>query len=215
LTLRSMQRFSDSRLAETFEPVAQLQAAAMDPALGRGEAHPERRRNLMVRETGHVAKDDRFAVLEGKRGESGENACPKLAGFGCRLRAEAGVSARACLALDRREVDRDWLSAAGARKRRIHPDPVQPGEERGVAPVAVEVAPGLDESILHRLLDIPRVVEYSQQHEAKTLLVPLHDPGEGVEVTLPRKSNELGVALLAGRHLGIVRSRNEPTVCYV
>jgi hypothetical protein len=45
--------------------------------------------------------------------------------------------------------------------------------------------------------------------------VPLHDPGEGVEVTLSRKSNELGVAVLAGRHLGIVRSRNEPTVCYV
>jgi hypothetical protein len=45
--------------------------------------------------------------------------------------------------------------------------------------------------------------------------VTLHDRGEGVEVTLPRKSNELGVALLAGRHLGIVRSRNEPTVCCV
>jgi hypothetical protein len=210
-----MQRFSDSRLAETFEPVAQLQAAAMDPALGRGEAHPERRRNLLVRETGHIAKDDRFAVLERKRGESGENARPKLAGFDGRLRAEAGASARAGLALDRLELDRDRFSAADARKRRIHPDPVQPGEERGVAAVAVEVAPGLDEGILQRLLDIPRVVKYSHQHEAKTLLVSLHDPSEGVEVTLPRTSNELGVAGLAGRHLGIVRSRNEPTVCYV
>jgi len=210
-----MQRSSDSRLVKSLEPLAQLQAAAVDAALGRGDADPQRRRHLLVRETGYIAQDDGFAVLEGKPAESSDNPFAKLAGFGGRLRAQARVSARACLALDGREVHRDRLPTARARKRGIHRDPVQPGEERSVASVAVEVAPSLDESILHRLLDIPRVIEYPEQHEAKTLRVPLHDPGEGVEVALPCTSNELGVSGLAGRHLGIVRFRNEPMVCCV
>ena len=81
-----------------------------------------------------------------------------------------------------------------------------PGEEGGVAPIAVEVPPRLDERVLHGLLHVSLVGEDAEQDEAEATLVPLNDRRERVDVPLLRQSHELGIGLLAGRHPEIVRS---------
>src|SRR5918994_608012 len=67
------------------EQVAELEAAAVDSALGRGEAHVERRRDFIVRRSGQVAQHDRLSVRERELRKRAEDPRAEVVRFGGRL----------------------------------------------------------------------------------------------------------------------------------
>ena len=68
------------------------------------------------------------------------------------------------LGFERSDVHDVALLAARSRQSSVDADPVEPGEDRGLAAIPVESAPCLDEGILDGLLDVPRVVENPHEH---------------------------------------------------
>lgn len=176
----------------------------MNPALRCGERDVERRGDVLVREAGKVAKDDRLPVLERQLRQRGEHTPALLVGLGCRLRKKVARDMGGALRFESSHVHDVALLAARARQRGVDADPVEPREDRGLAPIPVEIAPGLDEAILHGLLDVPRVVEDPQQHETESALVSSHDLGERLHIAVLRQRHELRVGLLARRHRKIV-----------
>ena len=196
------------------QAVAKLHAAAMDTALGGGDPDPEGGGDLGVREPCEIAQDDCFAVLEWKLGERREDTAPEIGSF-CRS-SRVVVGARIVSApFDHRELDGGNRPAPRAPESGIDPDPVEPREERSVGTVAVQVAPRLDEGILNRFLDVSRVVQNAQEDDAQATLVPPHDLRERIHISALRQAHEIGIGLLAGRHPGIVRFRNEATILCV
>ena len=172
----------------------------MDSALRSSEADPERIGHLSVREPGDVPKHDGFSVLVGELPERGDNPLPQVSTQRSRLREVVGPLLRGEV-LDRGGVDGQRSPATRARHRRIDSDSVEPGEERRVAPIAVEVAPGLDERILHDLLDVPGVVEDTEEDGAQPMLMSANDLRKGIEVARTRKPSKFDVRPRVGGHL--------------
>jgi len=130
----------------------------MDSALGRSQTHAKSVGDFEVREPGHISQDDRFTVLERKRRKPGNDLPAELASLNRGFR-ERFERAPARHLLDRRDLDGDKAPAARASESGIDANPVEPREEGGVAPVAVEIPPRLDECVLSDFLDITSVVE--------------------------------------------------------
>ena len=179
----------------------------MDAALGRRERQLEDVRDLLVREAEHVAEDERSAVVGLELPDPGGEERLELARLGRLLGLHLGVRG-------------DEQPLGGLVERcRCHPlpaepaeslvdgDPVQPGEDGRVAAEAVEVAPGLDEAVLGRLLDVAVVVEQPHEHAAHAPLVAVHDLGEGIDVTGARLREEHLVVGNGHREDRMVRSR--------
>ena len=192
-------------ILERLEELAQLEPAAMDPALGGGKADVERGSDLLVRETRQIAKNHRFPVLERKLRQGGEDSSAKIVRLRRRLRKGIAPRVSGSFTLERVEVGQCVLFATRTGQCCVDADAVEPREQRGVASVAIEVPPRLHERVLYRFLYVARVVEDAEQHDAQPMLVPPHDLRERVEIPLLRQSHELGIGLLAGRHPGIVR----------
>jgi hypothetical protein len=197
---------SSQLLLERLQLVSQRKTAAMDPALRGCETDPERVRDLLVGEAGEIAQDHRLPLLEGKLHERGDDPSVEVVSFGGTLRKGVHRNFGGALRLERVEVRGRVLLAPSSRQRRVDTDPIEPGEEGGVAAVAVEIPPGLDEGVLDGFLDVPRVVEDPQQHDPDAMLVASHDLRERLEISLLRQPHELGIGLLARRHPEIVRS---------
>jgi len=193
-------------LLERLQLVSQRETAAMDPALRGGETDPERVRDLQVREAGQIAQNHRLPLLEGKLCERGDDPSMEVVSLGGRPRKRIRRDFGGALRFERVEVRRRVLLAPRSRQRGVDADPVEPGEEGGLAAVAVEISPGLDEGVLDGFLDVPRVVEDPQQYDPDAMLVAAHDLRERFEVSLLRLPHELGIGVLAGRHPEIVRS---------
>jgi hypothetical protein len=193
------------------EQMAELKAAAVDAALGSGEADVERRRDLFVRKSGQISQHNRLSVLERELRKRTEHSRAEVVRFGRRLRKNLARDVRRAFVRDRLEARGRVLPTACARERCVDADPVEPGEECGLGAVAVEVPPRLYEHVLHSLFDVTSVVEDAQEHDAETALVAAHDLCEGVEVSLLSQSHKLGIGLLIGHDFEIVRSGNEAT----
>ena len=56
--------------------------------------------------------------------------------------------------------------------------------------------PRLDDDVLHRLVDVPAVVEDATHHDTQVALVTAHDLCEGVDVALLRRAHQPGVVVL-------------------
>ncbi len=186
------------------EKLAQLEATAMDPALRGRKANPERVCDLTVGETADVPKDDGFSVLVRELIESGDDALPKVSSQRSRLGEILDPLFRGDI-LDCGDVHRRESLATRTRQCSVDSDPVEPGEETGVASVVVKVAPGLNERILDHLLDVPGVVEDADEHGAQSIFVATNDLSECVDVALTCEPSELGVGFRTGRHPEIVR----------
>ena len=174
------------------EELAELEATAMDPALGGRESNTERIRNLAVREAGYVPEDDGLSVLERELGKSGNDAMPKVSAQRSRLREALEPLVRGNI-FDCRDVHRRQSLATRPRQRSVDSDPVEPREESGVPSIAVEVPPRLNERILDYLFDIAGVVENAEEYAAQSMLVATNDLGERVDVALAREPSKLGI----------------------
>ncbi len=89
-------------------------------------------------------------------------------------------------------------------ERLVDADPVQPCEQRRVAAVPVEVAPCLHEGVLDGLLDVPSVVEDTEEDEPEPPLVSPYDLRERLQLPFLGGANERLVTVQVVCHRPIV-----------
>ncbi len=82
----------------------------------------------------------------------------------------------------------------------MHGDPVQPGERRCVASETVEVPPGLDESVLCRLVDVTVVAKEPRQKRADPPFEQAHEILECRRV--PGLRSQQQIAFVGVGHVG-------------
>jgi hypothetical protein len=107
----------------------------MDPAFRGRQADPKCVRDLLVREAREIAQDDRLPLLEGKLCERSDDPSVEVVRFGGRLRKRVCRDFAAGLRFERVEICRRVPLAPGSRQCGVDADPVQSGEECGLAPV--------------------------------------------------------------------------------
>ena len=145
-------------------------------------------------------------MVEWKLRERIDDTATQLVRLGRKLGKRLGGGMRGSYFFQSLEAHRSAFLAPRSCESGVDSDPVEPGEECGLAAVAVDVPPRLDKGVLHGFLDISRIGEDSKQDETETGLVPPDDLRERVEVALSRKLRELGIDPLAESHPEIVRS---------
>jgi hypothetical protein len=137
----------------------------------------------------------------GWRSEWGRVSVCLLGGMECEcpmwpmLVVMAGIDAKHVLELPSAED----AEAVEAHQRLVDRDPVEPGEELGVAAITVQVAPRLHEDVLGRLLDVAAVIEEPVEHRRDPSLARAHELAEGLDVPGRCTVNELTFTPRHGR----------------
>src|SRR5262249_48222465 len=90
--------------------------------------------------------------------------------------------------------------------RGIDRDPVQPGEEQRVTLEAVERLIRVEESLLHNVLSVLRVVEQPVHCVVQAVLVTAHQDAEGGRVAFQTRGNQ---ALVVGAHSYLIHFDGE------
>src|ERR1043165_6877044 len=75
----------------------------------------------------------------------------------------------------------------------VHDDPVQPGEEAGVAFKLVQVLVSLDESVLDHVQGVVLVTDHTKRQRVGAPVVPLEQRLERVAIAALRSDNQLAV----------------------
>jgi hypothetical protein len=160
-------------------------------AFGRGDGDVENGGDVLVRPALDVAQDEWCPRLERKRTDLVDEPGDVLALPSRDVRRQRpggrGLRAHATLHLGYRlERLRVRPTASSPLQRLVDGDSVQPRERRRLAAEPVEVAPGLDERVLGRLLHVARIVEQASEDGPDAAFEQADELAEGVEVAFPR-----------------------------
>ncbi|MEJ7796865.1 MAG: hypothetical protein WKF48_00335 [Solirubrobacteraceae bacterium] len=142
---------------------AKRRAGTVQAALERRLAQPKDGSGLRCRKPLHVAQHERRPVIEGKRAYRAIQLTAQLVLLGAGLGALRVVGELVATVFFERCDDLAAPTPVAAAAGFVDADPVQPGEELGVAAEAGQPSPGAQERLLDDLLGLVRA--RAQMHD--------------------------------------------------